>query len=86
MKDKLSGTDWEVRAISNDNLHLYINEEDQKEMVKKSSIDWVPSDQIRLTLLIKYGGVYIDSSCFLIENFNWLENIKNNTDIVNKYG
>ena len=36
------------------------------------------SDQIRLLLIIKYGGVYLDASCFLLENFSWLEHIEHN--------
>jgi hypothetical protein len=44
------------------------------------------SDQIRLILLIKYGGVYMDSSCFLLQDLGWIDRIRDNTDIVNRHG
>lgn len=44
------------------------------------------SDEIRLRILIKYGGVYMESSCFLLGDFSWLERINTNPDVVNKYG
>jgi mannosyltransferase OCH1-like enzyme len=32
-------------------------------------------DLIRLALLAKYGGIYMDASFFALESFDWLVNI-----------
>lgn len=42
----------------------------------------------RLSLLIKYGGIYIDSSYFALDNFDWLLNIASYPTqyIFNRYG
>ncbi|MDY3350458.1 capsular polysaccharide synthesis protein [Riemerella anatipestifer] len=36
------------------------------------------SDIIRLNLLYEYGGIWIDASTLLTEDFSWLENLKSN--------
>lgn len=86
MHSKLAGTGWRIGELSNANLHEYLDQDELSKLIKKSDIDWMFSDQVRLAIVIKYGGVYLDASCFLLENFDWLENINSNPDVFNNYG
>lgn len=86
MYSQLQGTGWEIRELSDSNLHEYLDEQERSKLVRTSDIHWMFSDQVRLAVIIKYGGVYIDSSCFLMQDFSWLENIDSNPDVVNRHG
>lgn len=46
------------------------------------------ADLIRLALLIKYGGIYLDASYVAVENFDWLINIGRYQSryVFNRYG
>jgi mannosyltransferase OCH1-like enzyme len=49
---------------------------------------YISFDLIRLALVAKYGGVYMDLSYIMLENFNWLINITKYPSnlIFNRYG
>jgi len=46
------------------------------------------SDLVRLALLYKYGGMYVDASVIAVESFDWLVNIAKfpSQYIFNRYG
>lgn len=43
-------------------------------------------DLLILAILSHYGGVYINFSLILTRDFDWLFDLKNNNDVVNKFG
>ena len=45
-------------------------------------------DMVRIALLYKYGGVYMDSTFVLVDNFDWILNIARYPSqyIYNRYG
>lgn len=44
------------------------------------------SDFIRVALLGYYGGLHMDLTIVLTTDLDWLFDLKNNPDVVNKYG
>lgn len=68
-----SQPDWEIRLLDKSNLHEYIPlEQELPNFWEKKPIQG-RSDLIRINLLLKYGGVWIDSSLFLTKPFEqWL--------------
>ena len=44
------------------------------------------SDFIRVALLSHYGGLHMDLTIVLTTDLEWLFDLKNNPDVVNKYG
>lgn len=45
-------------------------------------------DLLRIALMIKHGGVYMDATCLILDDFDWLTGIaKAPTEIIfNRYG
>eukprot|EP01084_Bolivina_argentea_P072123 130998_1 len=68
--------DWEIIQLSSDNLHLYVNTYDYyyNLMIEKQSFKWQGlSDIIRIELLNKYGGVWVDATVFCTQSLNeWI--------------
>lgn len=46
----------------------------------------VVADIIRMSLLLKYGGMWVDANSFFIEDFSWLDSLKDQPFIYHKYG
>ena len=44
------------------------------------------TDFLRLYLLKHYGGVWIDANIILFQNFDWVNSLPDNEDVINKYG
>jgi mannosyltransferase OCH1-like enzyme len=46
------------------------------------------SDFVRLAVIAKYGGIYMDASYFAVENINWIINISKYPSkyVFNRYG
>ena len=63
--------EWDIRLLNNNTLEKY-------HILKPSTynqlISTTKSDVIRLNLLYKYGGVWLDASVLLHQNFDWIEN------------
>lgn len=61
--------DWEVNVITKDNIIEYIDDTNKiMDMMHKNEISFtVFSDYLRMFLLDNYGGVWIDSTCFLTD-------------------
>lgn len=62
--------DWTINVLDEATLHNYVNLNDIPKNIKVAHY----SDMIRLKLLIKYGGVWADSTTFCMEPLNnWLD-------------
>jgi mannosyltransferase OCH1-like enzyme len=73
---------WTINVLSKDTLSLYIKTSelpdgfyDGKESPQYSS------DIVRIILLYKYGGVWVDSSIMLLKSLDWVLEEFNKTDI-----
>ncbi|MCF9045708.1 glycosyltransferase family 32 protein [Acinetobacter nectaris] len=73
-------SDYEVIVLNSYTVKDYINIPDiDFSGIKKA----VVADYIRLALLKKYGGVWMDASIFITQNFDWfLNRIDNNTNFL----
>lgn len=71
---KSKNPDWKINFLCKDNLNEYIelNLQDDCKLARLGKAH--QSDLVRLKLLSKYGGVWIDSTCFCVNPLdNWLE-------------
>lgn len=77
-------SDYEVNILNKDSIKLYLS-------LDFNFLEDLPpahySDWIRLQLLSKYGGIYIDASVLLFENLDWLLTLNkaSNTEVVAYY-
>lgn len=63
---KLNHKDWEIIELDNNNLNKYINiNEEIKDFYKKEISIQAFSDIVRVFLLEKYGGFWLDATVFL---------------------
>lgn len=71
--------DFDVRVLNNQTVSAYI----ELPVFNEELPIAVKADYIRLALLKKYGGIWMDASIFLTENLNWvLEKISYNSTFV----
>lgn len=49
-------------------------------------IPQVGADIVRMSLLLKYGGMWMDANSFFIEKLDWVNDIKNQPHFYNKVG
>lgn len=61
-------SDYEVMVLNENNVHNYITLPEVNGSLPKSNV----ADIIRLLLLKKYGGVWMDASIFLTEGLEWI--------------
>lgn len=82
---------WDVRMLNKTSLLTYLDPipyyEDDIDTINFTSVQ-SKSDYIRVLLLSYYGGVWTDQSTLFVEDLSWLdfENLRNNPDVVNRYG
>jgi hypothetical protein len=70
---KYYNSDWNVIMIENDNLVNYININEHIDMTNKNINYTALSDIIRIILLKKYGGLWVDATTFCNKPLNeWL--------------
>jgi hypothetical protein len=66
-------SDWTVIVVDNENLIKYININDYIDMINKNINYTALSDVIRISLLRKYGGLWVDATTFCNKSLNeWL--------------
>lgn len=63
--------DWTIILLSPKTLELYISLEELPATFSELSSPF-KSDLLRLLFLEKYSGVWLDSSLFVLDNFDWL--------------
>jgi len=61
---KYYNSDWNIILLDNDNLVNYINMNDYIDMTNKNINYTALSDIIRIILLKKYGGLWVDATTF----------------------
>ena len=81
---KKNNPDWKINILNENNLQEYINTDLFDEITVKNSFKQKKADLIRLLLLKKYGGIWLDASIFLSESLNWVLQLQKekNVDIV----
>jgi hypothetical protein len=81
-KKKLDGWGWDYKLVNNSNKKEFIGNDDDDISTKKLSPQHY-ADWLRLYLLKKYGGVWMDISIILNENLDRLHNksIKLNSEL-----
>jgi len=68
---KVHHPNWDIILLCDDNLHLYIPTEDLPNNYHSGiSIPQHRSDTVRLSVLIRYGGVYMDISTVVLKSFD----------------
>jgi hypothetical protein len=85
---------FKVIEVNDTNLKLYLDSEVISQIettiskAKIKTFKQTRSDLIRLALLIKHGGIYMDASYILLENLDWLVNIARYPSeyVFNRYG
>lgn len=82
---------WEVRILNDKTIQQYLDKIPyyQGDFFTINYVEAAhKSDYVRCLLLSFYGGVYIDFSSILIEDFSWLEfdNLRKNPSVLNKFG
>lgn len=68
--------DYEINLLNADTVVNYISLPD----LSKEVLPAQKADLIRLELLAKYGGIWMDASIFLTQNLNWIFNKIENHD------
>ncbi len=63
--------DWEIIIFSTKTMEPYISLDELPSSFSELSSPF-KSDLLRLLLLKKYSGVWLDSSLFMLDNFDWL--------------
>ena len=63
--------DWKIIILSTETLKPYISLDELPSSFSDLSNPF-KSDVLRLLLLKKYSGVWLDSSLFVLDNFDWL--------------
>ena len=79
---KYKNKDWKIHFIDNSNIHQYI---DKKNLFKFKKIKPIQcyADAVRLELIYRYGGLYVDATIFCNKPLDlWLnDSLINNTFI-----
>lgn len=67
---------FKVNVINKKNLYDYLDKDEADYIINWKHIDNVQklADLIRLKLLLKYGGVWLDASIVAFKSFDWIHN------------
>lgn len=68
--------EWEIRFLDKNSLSKYLDHEAFHISPKLKSYRAKKADIIRLCLLEKYGGVWMDASVFCCQSLNWIYDIQ----------
>lgn len=79
--------EYEVIILNKQNLSIYLPEIDFISILHAKDSNMRFSDFVRLNILAKYGGIYIDASIICHKPFSWLHAIqkKKNVDFIGYY-
>jgi hypothetical protein len=83
---KKYNSDYEITILSKDNLKEWIPEYDVFSFRFANSPQKI-SDFIRIIIIAKYGGIWIDASTILTKSLNWIHDIhnENNCEFIGYY-
>ena len=68
--------DYEIHLISLHNLHLYIDTPPPNFFHKSAFTAQFQSDWVRLELLSRYGGIWIDASTLFLGSLEWVHRMQ----------
>jgi len=71
--------DYEIVILNNQTLKTYLPDIDFGAMPRSKDSPARFSDFVRLCILEKYGGIWIDSSTVCNQSFRWINSIQNHT-------
>ncbi|MBF7688989.1 glycosyltransferase family 32 protein, partial [Acinetobacter rathckeae] len=72
--------DYDVFILNSSNIHKYI---DMPSLDDKKLKKAIQADYIRLALLKKYGGIWMDASIFITQDFSWfLDKLDQNSNFL----
>lgn len=71
----LGDTGWEIRVLDFQTYSKYLDPEDLPKTFPILHYVQMKSDCIRIALMKKYGGVYLDLSSLLVRDFGWIEDL-----------
>lgn len=74
---RVNNPDYEVNVLNNDNLTQYLDQEEVTQIKnwKHNTFPQRMSDLVRLALLAKYGGVWMDASIICNKSLNWIQGL-----------
>jgi mannosyltransferase OCH1-like enzyme len=69
---------WKHVFLSNSNLNEYIDPEEVESLMAISTKRFIQlkADLIRLLLILKYGGLWIDINSYILGDLSWVSNPK----------
>ena len=94
MREKAEQSGFKLHIVDLKNMHQYLDENTIKRIdyaVKNAAIkthDTTKTNLMRIALVVKHGGIYMDSTFILLDNLDWLVNIAREPSqyIYNRYG
>ncbi|MCP4484134.1 MAG: hypothetical protein GY932_15430 [Arcobacter sp.] len=66
---------WKINLLRKSNLQNYLDKNDLPSNFDELDSAQRRSDAVRLALLSKYGGIYLDCSVILRENLDWVQKV-----------
>lgn len=66
---------WKINILRKSNLQNYLDKNDLPSNFDELDSSQRRSDAVRLALLSKYGGIYLDCSVILRENLDWVQKV-----------
>lgn len=73
---------WEIKILTKDNLPKFLKSHElPKKFYDGIETPQYSSDIVRIAILNKYGGVWLDASIKLLKSLNWVTDEFNNTNI-----
>jgi hypothetical protein len=74
--------DYKINIINSKNIHLYM---DTKKIKYWNESQQRNSDFVRLIILAKYGGIWMDASIYATKSLEWLNKERKNKGVVGFY-
>ena len=74
---KRHAPNWEIRLLNSTSVYDWLDEKDLPKKFKSLQSLQKKADAARLALVARYGGVWMDPSTLLLENFDWIDNLAN---------
>ena len=73
--------DYEIVILNKDNINEYLSETDLSKMNHVNAFIQRYSDFVRVHVLAKYGGIWLDSSVICQTPLDWIHKIQNETGV-----
>jgi mannosyltransferase OCH1-like enzyme len=77
---KQHNPDYQINIVTNDNLTEYLPDIDFEKMPRAKDMVQRFADFVRIHLLAKHGGIWLDASIVCNQSFNWVNAVQNKFD------